>query len=111
MLLLAGLLPAFTAARAGGPADHEQARAALQAGEVLPLPTLLDKLQRSHPGRVLEIELEREQGRWRYEIKLLEPGGRIVKLELDARSGELLRQRRRSEPAEPAASQSPRETR
>ncbi|WP_395699887.1 PepSY domain-containing protein [Aquabacterium sp.] len=110
-LLLAGLLLASAAAWAGRHADHEQARAALQAGEVLPLPALLEKLQRSHPGRVLEIELERDDGRWIYELKLLEPGGRIVKLELDARSGELLRQRRRPGPADAAASQAPREGR
>ncbi len=110
-LLASGLIAAGAAAWAGEHADHEQARAALRAGEVLPLPALLDKLQRSQPGRVLEIELERDEGRWIYEIKLLEPGGRIVKLDVDARSGDVLRQRRRPGPADPAASRVPHEAR
>ena len=75
--------------------DHDQARAAVQAGEVLPLRTLLDRLEKSHPGQVLEVELERDDGGWIYEIKLLQAGGRLVKLKVDARSGELLSARAR----------------
>lgn len=75
--------------------DHERARAALQAGEVLPLATVLERLQRSHPGQVLEVELEREHGRWIYEIKLLQADGRLLKLAVDARSAELLKLKRR----------------
>jgi len=80
--------------------DHERARAALQAGEVLPLATVLERLQRSHPGQVLEVELEREHGRWVYEIKLLQADGRLLKLALDARSAELLKLKRREAPPE-----------
>lgn len=77
-------------------ADHERARAAVQAGEVLPLPELLDRLRPAYPGQVLELELERDDGRWIYEIKLLQPGGQMVKLEVDARTAEVLKQRIRS---------------
>lgn len=79
-------------------ADNEQdrARAAVQAGKVLPLKTLLERLEREHPGQVLEVELEQEDGRWIYEIKLLQPGGRLVKLELDAASGTVLRRKERT---------------
>ncbi|MYZ51238.1 PepSY domain-containing protein [Malikia spinosa] len=73
--------------------DHERARAALQAGEVLPLPQLLERVAREQPGQVLAVELEREDGRWVYELKLLDPAGRLVKLEVDARSAELLRRK------------------
>jgi uncharacterized membrane protein YkoI len=75
---------------AGERSDQDEARAALQAGEVMPLLKLLERLQRSHPGQVLEVELEREDGRWFYELRLLQPDGRLVKLEVDARSGEVL---------------------
>lgn len=75
--------------------DHERARAALRAGEVLPLSTLLERLQRRHPGEVLEVELEREDGRWIYEVKLLRRDGLLFELELDARSGELISQRQK----------------
>jgi uncharacterized membrane protein YkoI len=77
--------------------DQDRARAAVQAGQVLSLKTVLDRLEREHPGQVLEVELEQEQGRWLYEIKLIEPGGRLVKLELDAASGEVLRRIERSQ--------------
>lgn len=86
---LAGLLLTLPA-QAHGDDDHERARAALRAGEVLPLATLLERLQRSQPGRVLEVELERDGGRWVYEVKLLRADGQLLKLALDARSGELL---------------------
>lgn len=75
---------------AGERSDQDAARAAVQAGEVMPLLTLLERLQRSHPGQVLEVELERDGGRWIYELRLLQPDGRLLKLELDARSGEVL---------------------
>lgn len=75
--------------------DHERAREAVARGEVLPLGTVLQRLENSHPGQVLEVDLEREDGRWIYEIRLLQPGGRLVKLEVDARSAEVLRQRRK----------------
>ncbi len=92
LLGLAGLLPALPAG-AHGDDDHERARAALRAGEVLPLATLLERLQRSHPGRVLEVELERDDGRWVYEVKLLRADGQLLKLALDARNGDVLSQR------------------
>lgn len=100
-LLLAGL--ALQAAWADGRDDrrenrhhdHERARAAVQAGEVLPLPVLLERLQRSHPGRVLELELEREDGLWVYEVKLLQADGQLLKLELDARTADVLKIKRK----------------
>jgi hypothetical protein len=79
--------------------DHERARAAVQAGQVLPLATLLQQLQRSHPGQVLEVELERDDGRWIYEIKLLQGGGQLLKLELDAATGQVLKARSRPAPS------------
>ncbi len=74
--------------------DQDRVRDAVRAGEVMPLDELRERLRRSQPGELLELELEREDGRWIYRVKLLQPGGRIVKLEVDARSGEILRERR-----------------
>jgi hypothetical protein len=69
--------------RGGG--DHDRARHALEAGEVLPLRTILDRVEREYPGQVLEVELERDGGRWAYEIRTLRSGGSLVKLKVDAR--------------------------
>jgi hypothetical protein len=66
--------------------DHDRARRAVQAGEVLPLQEVLNRLSRRQPGQVLEVELEGDAGRWVYEIKLLQPDGRLLKLKLDARN-------------------------
>lgn len=92
-VLLAGV--AWPLARAGDRHDHERARAAVQAGEVLPLATVLERLQRTHPGQVLELELEREHERWVYDIKLLQPNGQLVKLRVDARTAQVLEARQR----------------
>lgn len=67
--------------------DHEQARQAVESGQILPLSRVLERLARDQPGQVLELELEREGGVWLYEVKLLQPDGRLLKLHLDARSG------------------------
>lgn len=75
--------------------DHDRARAAVQAGQVLPLKTMLERLERDHPGQVLEVDLEQEDGRWVYEVRLLQAGGRLLKLELDAASGDVLKRRER----------------
>lgn len=80
---------------ASGKDDHDRARQAVQAGQVLPLPTVLERLQREVPGQVLEVELEQERERWIYEIKLLTPAGQLTKVKLDARTAEVLRVRSR----------------
>lgn len=80
--------------RADGPRDHDRARAALQAGEVLPLTEILARVARTHPGQVLEVDLERDDGRWMYELRLLQPDGLLVKLKVDARDGTVVQQKK-----------------
>ena len=96
-LMLAGLLAAPIAQASGK--DHERARQAVQAGQVMPLPAVLEKLSATHPGQVLEVELERERRTggeiWVYEIKLLQADGQLIKLELDAKTAEVLRSKMR----------------
>lgn len=82
-----GVAPAWSSSRD----DHERALKAVQSGQVLPLTTVLERLGREHPGQVLGIELEREEGQWIYEIKLLSADGQLMKLKLDARTAEVLR--------------------
>jgi len=73
--------------------DHDRARRALEAGEILPLRTVLETLARDTPGQVMEVELERKGERWVYEIKLLRAGGSLVKLRVDARDGTIIPRR------------------
>lgn len=101
------LLPLLLALAAGNGLardghDHDLARRALEAGEVLPLRTILERVEREYPGQVMEVELEREQdgGRWIYEIKLLRSGGTLTKLKVDARDGRVLGVRQRDQSRE-----------
>ncbi|MCC6869928.1 MAG: PepSY domain-containing protein [Burkholderiales bacterium] len=98
-LLLAALPLARADAARDHDHDHDRARAALQAGEVLPLATIQEKVQRSHPGDTLKVELERKDGRWVYEFKLLQADGALLRLDVDARTGDVLKTRQRALPA------------
>jgi uncharacterized membrane protein YkoI len=75
--------------------DHDRAREAVKAGQVMPLRSVLERLEREHPGQVLDVELEDEHGRLVYEVKLLQSDGRLVKLELDAKTATVLRRKDR----------------
>jgi len=70
--------------------DHDRARQAVEAGDVLPLRTILERVERDYPGQVMEVELEREKGEWVYEVKLLRKGGTLIKLKVLARDGTIL---------------------
>lgn len=86
--LCTGMLALGTAQADG---DHELARRALEAGEVLSLRSVLERVERDFPGEVIEVELEREGGRWIYELKILRRGGGLLELEIDARDATVLR--------------------
>lgn len=90
LLAIAIALPTTTAFASS---DHDQARAALVAGEIQPLPRILERVATQHPGDVLEVELDREQGRWIYEFKILQSDGRILKLDVDAKDATVIKQR------------------
>jgi uncharacterized membrane protein YkoI len=93
LLLLPLLLLLAPPVRADDRRDHERARAALTAGEIRPLAALLAEVEQRYLGRVIETELERDDGRWIYEITILPPSGRVFELKLDATTGTLLRAR------------------
>lgn len=71
-------------------ADHETARRAVERGELLPLATILANAEKTHPGRVLDVELDRDDGRYLYEIDVLLKDGRVIELTYDGRTGKLL---------------------
>ncbi|ODU11305.1 MAG: peptidase [Rubrivivax sp. SCN 71-131] len=97
--LLAGLaaaaLGAGRVARADDDHDHDLARRALEQGQVLPLRSVLDKLERELPGQVLKVEFERDDGRFVYKIRLLQPDGRLAGVKVDATDGRVLSIKRR----------------
>lgn len=91
--LIAALISSFAfvvPSQADQPGDHDRARQALEAGEILPLRKVLERVERDTPGQVMEVDLERKHGRWIYEIKLLRTNGLLSKLRVDASSGALI---------------------
>lgn len=70
--------------------NQDLARRLKEAGDILPLETLLAQARTLYPeGRVIETELQRRDGHWVYEIELLDRGV-VHELRYDARTGRLL---------------------
>jgi uncharacterized membrane protein YkoI len=89
-IMMALLLSVALPIRAADSGDHDRARQALEAGEILPLKNVLESVSRDVPGQVMEVELERKHERWIYEIKLLRPGGTLMKLRVNAKDGTII---------------------
>lgn len=71
--------------------DHNEARRAVERGELRPLAEILAVIQKEFGGKVLEVELEREDsGALVYEIEVLANDGRVLELEYDGRTGQRL---------------------
>ena len=73
-----------------GSDDHDQARALLEKGEIVALEQVLAAAKEHYPGRVLEAELERERGRYLYEIKIAGDDGKVRELKYDAGTAKLV---------------------
>lgn len=105
-ILLAASIPASDSspalAASDDQRDHEVAREALRRGEILPLTHILPIVQQRVPGQIVKIELDDDDNndddeddgarerRFEYEVKVLTPGGRVIEVEVDARTGRIL---------------------
>ncbi|MFP4610943.1 MAG: PepSY domain-containing protein [Thiohalophilus sp.] len=79
------------AARADDKLDYKEARELRQQGKILPLQEILKRVEKDYPGQIIETELEREHGRYIYELEILTDDDRVIELELDAATGEVLK--------------------
>ena len=59
--------------------------------EVVTVEQLFQKVQKEFEGIIIELELEEEDLRWIYEVKLLTPQGNVLKIDYDARSMAVLK--------------------
>lgn len=88
--LAAALIAAATTGVAQSAAGADCKRAqdcaldAFRAGEIKPLPDILDVARAQIPGEVVKVELDREDGAWVYEVKILTPSGKRRKIEINA---------------------------
>ena len=70
--------------------DYIEARRLLDSGEILSLEDILKNVRQIFPGKVLEVELEKEDQQIVYEIEILDGNGVIKEIYIDAKSGKLL---------------------
>lgn len=87
---LAVLLALSLAWPAAADDDHERARRAVEAGEAMPLASIMERVDADFAGQLVEVELDKDDGRWVYEIELLTPQGHVIELTYDARTGTLV---------------------
>ena len=92
LLTLALLIaPVSAGGQAKIPPDFELARDAVERGEILPLAEVLSRLQESHPGRVIEVELEYSENILVYEVELVTDDGRLIEVEMNAATGAFIK--------------------
>lgn len=70
--------------------DHDRAKILRERGEIRPLPEIIEKAQKEHPGQIIEVELEEEKGKIIYEVELLDTKGIVWEVQYDAKTGERL---------------------
>ncbi|TNM63383.1 PepSY domain-containing protein [Aliirhizobium smilacinae] len=73
-----------------GRADYERARDAVRDGQIMPLKSILQKIDVERYGRIIDIRLGRSQSQDIYQVKLRDGGGVIRNLKVDARTGAVL---------------------
>jgi uncharacterized membrane protein YkoI len=88
--LLLALAASALGPAAAQPDGHDRALRALRAGEIAPLPDILATVAERVPGTVIEVELERRNGRYVYEVEVLTPQGMLVETYVDAQDRTIL---------------------
>jgi uncharacterized membrane protein YkoI len=85
------VLLAFCSSLPARDLNQDEALALRQQGVILPLEQLLHRAMARYPGsRLLEAELEKKDGQYAYEVELVTTGV-VREIELDASTGELLK--------------------
>jgi uncharacterized membrane protein YkoI len=88
LVALVVLLTAASPARADESwRDQDEAREAVEHGDIRPLDEILARLRERFPGEVVKVKLERENGRWVYEFRVIDSQGRLREISVNAASG------------------------
>lgn len=77
------------------PLSPEQARQARKKGQVQSLRTVLKEVQTQFPGQLLKAELRDYDDQWVYTLIMLQEGGYLTKIWVDAQSGIVLQHKSR----------------
>lgn len=79
ILLLSVLLAPMTFA-------GDSVREVVARGDAMSYDALEKAVRQQFHGRMIRVKLEEENGRWYYETRLLQDDGRIIEVELEAKS-------------------------
>jgi uncharacterized membrane protein YkoI len=71
--------------------DHNLAHRLVTEGQIRALAVIVEEVKVQVPGEMLEVEFESEKGIYKYELKILRPDGKIQEVEVDARTGAILK--------------------
>jgi uncharacterized membrane protein YkoI len=91
LAVLISLVGIMTAAAREDDDRRDAVRRAVQSGDVLPLAQILPRVLGKVAGDVTGIEVERTQGRWHYEFRIIGRDGRVLEVHVDARNGDIER--------------------
>lgn len=81
----------WMSAKAGSGESPASASALAAKGQILSLEKISRLAKSYKPGEILEVELEKKHGRYRYEVEILDTSSQVWELKLDAKTGQLLK--------------------
>lgn len=70
--------------------DHIEAKRLLNSGEIMSLDDILEIIRQTYPGKLLEVELEKENRKIVYEIEILGADGIVKEIYIDAKTGKFI---------------------
>ena|SRR5689334_23087381 len=71
--------------------DYDQARRAVERGEVLALAEILTRVRSDLGGEIMGVSFERKHDRWVYEFKVIDPAGLVWEVYVDAATAAILK--------------------
>ncbi|HBB56187.1 MAG TPA: hypothetical protein DCZ49_08390 [Hyphomonadaceae bacterium] len=92
LFALAILLAALPAGQAAAQYQRRENASSPTGEEVLPLRTIIQRVNARAPGRMLDADLNSQGNRPVYRIRWLTEDGRRIDFQVDARSGQVLSQ-------------------
>lgn len=91
VVALVAAAPQLADARDEDELRRDEVRRAVETGQIRSLADILKAVREKLPGEVAGVEIDRKDGRWRYEFRIVDGQGRLFEVYIDARSGEIER--------------------
>ena len=91
LVALALCVPSASADEDSEHVSHDVVRAKTLAGEILPLSAIVSDAREKFAAELIDVEFERDEERYIYELVMLSADGAISELYYDAATGVLLK--------------------